>query len=322
MVIDVSKIRSRRLRVRHLTTYHYNQPVTKSVHRLHLRPVQDWKQSVNYYSLSVTPEVDTGRVTEFEDVFGNFGARFEVTKPYTELSIRAESEIEVLDYDPFEFTKNLKVRPKFPLSWMPWEVKMLQPYLTPLELPDTQLSELYAYAQSFVERNHGDVLETLFDINLTLFREYKYTPGITDFSTTPFDVYSHRCGVCQDFSNLFITIARLLWLPARYVCGYIYTGNTGESRAQSDASHAWVQVYVPSVGWKGFDPTNGVLPHLDHVRVGVGRNYRDTAPVTGTLYSPANESMTIDVEVADISPTFEPASAMSTEQVGGRLGGG
>jgi transglutaminase-like putative cysteine protease len=107
--------------------------------------------------------------------------------------------------------------------------------------------------------------------------------------------------VCQDFSNLFITMARLLNLPARYVCGYIFTGNTGESRAQSDASHAWVQLYIPTVGWKGFDPTNGILPHMDHVRVGVGRHYRDTAPATGTIYSQAVETMTVDVEVTDVS---------------------
>jgi transglutaminase-like putative cysteine protease len=301
MVIDVEKVQSRRLRVRHVTTYRYDKAVTKSVHRLHLRPIQDWKQSVRLYNLTVTPQPAAG-IQEYEDVFGNFAARFEMEAPYQELVVAADSEVEVLDYDPFEFTGQLKVRPAFPLVWMPWEIKMLQPYLTSQELPDTQLSELYEYAQSFVQRNKGDVLETLFDINLTLFREYKYTPGSTNLATTPFDVYGNRCGVCQDFANLFITLARLLLLPARYVCGYIYTGNTGEARAQSDASHAWVQIYIPSVGWKGFDPTNGVLPHLDHIRTGVGRNYRDVAPVTGTLYSPALETMTVDVEVQDTSP--------------------
>ena len=101
-------------------------------------------------------------------------------------------------------------------------------------------------------------------------------------------------------------MARLLHLPARYVCGYVFTGNTGAARAGSDASHAWVQVYIPGAGWKGFDPTNGVLPHLDHIRTGVGRNYRDVAPVTGTLYSPAQETMSVDVEVKDISPPGNP----------------
>ena len=106
--------------------------------------------------------------------------------------------------------------------------------------------------------------------------------------------------MCQDFANLFITLARLLGIPARYVCGYIYTGNNGNSRADSDATHAWVQLYIPNIGWKGFDPTNGVLPQTDHVRVAYGRHYRDTTPTAGTIYgAQAEETMHIDVEVTD-----------------------
>ena len=151
-----------------------------------------------------------------------------------------------------------------------------------------------------MKRNNNDILETLFHINLTIFRDFKYAPGSTHLATTAYDVYASKQGVCQDYANLFIAMARLLSLPARYVCGYVRTGNTGNARAFADASHAWVQIYIPGIGWKGFDPTNGILPHLDHVRVAVGRNYRDTAPTTGTLYSAAKESLTVDVEVSDV----------------------
>jgi len=95
-------------------------------------------------------------------------------------------------------------------------------------------------------------------------------------------------------------MARLLGIPARYVCGYIYTGNQQGARAQSDASHAWLQLYIPNVGWKGFDPTNGVLQTTDHVRVAYGRHYRDATPTAGTLYTPAQETMSIQVEVKEI----------------------
>ncbi len=288
----------RRLSIVHATTYSYDQTVTKSAHRLHLRPINDWRQHVSAYSLTTNPPVD---VVEFEDVFGNFMARFDINTPYAELSIRAESVVEVLDIDPFLFTKNLANRPTLPLVWMPWELKMLQPYLTPQELPDTQLKEIYDFTTGIAAQNNQDILETLFAINLTLFKDFKYVPGSTTNATTPFEVLMNKQGVCQDFANLFITMARLLSLPARYVCGYIYTGNTGEARAQSDASHAWVQIYIPNAGWKDFDPTNGNIPHLDHVRVGYGRNWRDTAPAAGTLYSPANELMKIDVQVIDLA---------------------
>jgi transglutaminase-like putative cysteine protease len=292
----------RRLSVRHTTTYAYDKPVTHSKHKLHLRPIHGWRQNLLDYELTVSSPVTP---IEYEDVFGNRATRFEINEPYTELTITAESTVEVEDYDPFEFAK-LPLSFKFPLSWMPWEQTMLAPYLRSEELADTQLEELYEYAMSFVTRNDGDLMETLFAMNLTLFREFKYVPGSTCLTTTPWEVMSAKQGVCQDFANLFITMARLLGIPARYVCGYIYTGNTSESRTRSDASHAWVQLYIPNVGWKAFDPTNGILPTLDHVKVGYGRHWRDTAPTAGTIYSPAAETMTVDVLVKDV--TSPPAA--------------
>jgi transglutaminase-like putative cysteine protease len=119
--------------------------------------------------------------------------------------------------------------------------------------------------------------------------------------TTPFDVYQSGEGVCQDFANLFITMARLLGIPARYCCGYIFTGNNqSNGRATSDASHAWAQLYIPNIGWKGFDPTNGVLPEVNHVRVAYGRHYLDATPTAGTLFGPrAEETLNLEVEVME-----------------------
>lgn len=294
------------LRVRHVTRYSYDQPVARSVHRLHLRPVTDFRQRVLSHSLEIDP--DAPRV-EFEDVFGNWSTRFELNQPYSHLTIAAESLVEVLDSNPFAFAQ-LPIRPaSYPLVWMPWERTMLAPYLTPVELPDTQLQELTDYAMSFVRRNNFDLMETLFALNLALYHDFQYTPSCTDLDTTPFQVYLTRRGVCQDFANLFITMARLLGIPARYVCGYLFTGNNHDTRAQSDSSHAWVQLYIPNIGWKDFDPTNGVLPQTDHVRVAYGRHYRDATPTTGTLYGSSPERMTIDVSVEDAGIIAGPSAA-------------
>ncbi|WP_437955821.1 transglutaminase family protein [Sorangium sp. So ce119] len=287
---------TRKLRVVHTTRYTYDRPVERSVHKLHLCPMVDRDQRVLSHALAIDPEVPT---VEFEDVFGNRVTRFEIASPYTALTISADSVVELLDADPFAFATT-KIRPAFPLAWMPWEQAIIAPYVRPAELPAPQLQELFDYAMSFVERNDADLMETLFAINLTLFREYRYTPGATDLATTPHDVFVNRRGVCQDFANLFICLSRLLGIPARYVCGYIYTGNVGTNRAGSDATHAWAQLYIPNIGWKGFDPTNGVLPSLDHVRVGYGRNTTDATPTAGTLYTPAAETMTVDVTVSEV----------------------
>ena len=159
---------------------------------------------------------------------------------------------------------------------------------------------------SFAKRNDFDLLETLLDLNSSIFREYVYKQASTNVLTTAFDVYANRRGVCQDFTNLFICLARLLGVPARYVCGYIYTGPKNPNQVQSEASHAWLQVYLPEVGWKGFDPTNGILTQADHLRVAVGRNYVDATPTSGTIYVGGGpEKLEVAVRVEDV--TDEPA---------------
>ena len=150
---------------------------------------------------------------------------------------------------------------------------------------NTNDDELSDFARSFAERNDHDLLRTLEDMNATIHREFAYEPGSTGLETTPWDVFRTRRGVCQDFANLFICLARLHHLPARYRVGYIHTGADYVETRQSEASHAWAEVYLPWYGWRGFDPTNGILSGLDHVRVACGRNYRDATPTSGTVFS-------------------------------------
>lgn len=266
--------------VHHRTVYRYAQSVERSAHKLRLTPLHDRLQSLLSHEVTMSSGVTQA---EYEDVFGNRVRKVLVDTPYQELVIEARSRVELRDTDPLSY-RPLHVRSTLPLVWLPWQANMLQPYLLPPELPDTQLEELLEYAMSFARRNDFDLLDTLLDINFSIFKEYRYLQGSTTLNTTPFDVYSTRIGVCQDFANVFICLARLLGVPARYTCGYIYTGPKHANSVQAEASHAWVQVYLPEVGWKGFDPTNGILTQTDHVRVAVGRQYSDTTPTRGTIY--------------------------------------
>lgn len=282
----------RRLSIVHRTTYRYDKAVERSSHLLRLAPIHDRLQTVLAHDISMSV---VGKARDYDDVFGNRVRRLEVDTPFTDLVIDARSVVDLLDVDPLSF-RPLHKRWTIPLVWMPWQRHMLQPYLLPEELPDSQLEELSEYAMSFVERNDYDLFDTLIDINSTIYREYTYRQGATTVHTSPFDVYEHRLGVCQDFANLFICLARLLSVPARYVCGYVYTGATQGNTRQAEASHAWVQVYLPEVGWKGFDPTNGVMTQTDHVRVAVGRNYVDATPTSGTIFLGGGRE-TLDVDV-------------------------
>ncbi|WP_224248934.1 class II glutamine amidotransferase [Hyalangium gracile] len=266
--------------VRHRTVYRYERPVERSAHVLRLTPVHDRLQSLRSHELRMSPGV---LQSEYEDVFGNHVRKALIETPYTELVIEANSRVELRDTDPLGH-RAPHIRTTFPVLWMPSQQVMLQPYLQPPPLPDSELEELLEYAMSFARRNDFDLLDTLLDLNFSIYKEYQYIQGVTHLNTSAFEVYSARRGVCQDFTNLFLCLARLLGLPARYTCGYIYTGPKHANTQQAEASHAWAQVYLPERGWRGFDPTNGVLTQTNHVRVATGRTHRDATPTSGTIY--------------------------------------
>jgi transglutaminase-like putative cysteine protease/predicted glutamine amidotransferase len=284
----------KRYEVVHKTVYKYAKAVENSMHIFRLTPVHDRLQTVISHSLDINVPCQR---RDYEDVFNNRVTRLTVDSPFQEMTIEARSIVEVLDTDPLGFGP-LRVQSTIPLVWMPWQRQVLEPFLLPPELPETELAELAEYAMSFVKRNDFDLLATLLDINQTIFREYVYKQGATNVLTTAFDVYVNRRGVCQDFTNLMICLARLLGVPARYACGYIYTGLKNPNQRQGEASHAWVQLYLPQVGWKGFDPTNGILTQTDHVRTAVGRNYLDATPTSGTIFvGGGGETLAVEVKV-------------------------
>jgi len=284
----------RLLTVTHRTVYRYQTPVERSSHRILLRPVEDGRQRLESYELRIEPR---GIVTEYEDVFGNAALAVELTSPYSELCVESCARVRIRAPESIESRSR---RDTIPLVWMPWQRQMLSAYLLPMELPETQLEELSQFAMSFVERNDFDLVGALLDMNDTLYRDFVYLSGSTTSATTPFDVFESRRGVCQDFANLMMCLARLLNVPARYRMGYIFTGADYENKVQSEASHAWVELYVPRVGWHGFDPTNGRQVGSDHIRVACGRNYRDATPTSGTIYrGGGTETLTVSVRVED-----------------------
>jgi len=289
---------SRKFDVVHRTTYQYTKPVERSAHLLRLTPIHDRMQTVHSHELTISVPHQS---RDYEDVFGNRVRRIDIESPFSEMVIEARSMVEVLDVDPLA-SEPLHLSSMIPLVWMPWQRQVLDPYLLPPELPETELADLAGYAMSFVKRNDSDLLATLLDINDSIHREYAYKPGTTNNQTTAFDVYVNRRGVCQDFTNLFICLARLLGVPARYVCGYLYTGPKSADlqphQRAGEASHAWVQLYLPQVGWRGFDPTSGILTQTHHIRTAVGRNRLDATPTSGTIFvGGGGETLAVDVRV-------------------------
>jgi transglutaminase-like putative cysteine protease/predicted glutamine amidotransferase len=283
--------------ISHLTEYNYSVPVEHSTHTFRLQPVEDAIQEVVQATLELSVD---GEMLPFEDVFANHSIHYDITKTYRKLLIKMKSRVKVYAV-PLDDHSPVMRRSQIPLMWMPWQRQMMLPYLLPPELPETQLRQLNDFAMSFVERNDSHLINSLMDINKKIYEDFSYVPGITFLETTAFDVFSIRKGVCQDFANLFICLCRLLNIPARYRVGYIYTGGDYENKLQSDASHAWAEVYLPFLGWRGFDPTNGCMVAQDHVRTACGRNYRDATPVSGTIYKGGGtEQLKVEVQIKEV----------------------
>jgi len=152
--------------------------------------------------------------------------------------------------------------------------------------------------------------------------EFTYASASTDVNTPALEALKKRQGVCQDFAHILLSCLRTLGLAARYVSGYLVTEvPEGKTRLiGSDASHAWVSVYVPNVKedgtlatqgqWFDLDPTNdrwGLLsPGIDFVTLATGRDYADVSPVRGVIHGGASHTL-------DVGVTVQPASELSSE---------
>ncbi len=115
------------------------------------------------------------------------------------------------------------------------------------------------------------------------------------------EVLQLRRGVCQDFAHVMIALCRAVKIPARYVSGYLYNGPVDELRG-AQASHAWLEVFLPGLGWRGLDPTNDHQPDERYVKLAVGRDYADVSPLRGTYRGTPQRKMTIDVLVSSLEP--------------------
>jgi transglutaminase-like putative cysteine protease len=229
----------------------------------------------------------------YQDSYGNEVVQVHIQAPYQTLGIEARSVVSVSpprSLDDVQWTD--------PIAWPKGEWERLHHLMVPDDLPEHQLRILRDYARHFLDISQGSIIPTIDAINQAIFSGYTYKPGSTVIGTSVFDVFVNREGVCQDFTNLMLCLLRLLNIPAVYRTGYIYTGKDQNSHIIPDASHAWVEVYLPLVGWCGWDPTNGGRAGIDHIRLASGRSSYDATPTSGTIYSPfQSETLTVHVKV-------------------------
>ena len=286
-----------RYRVTHRTTYSGSDTVSVGHNQAWLEFRQCDRQQVESFSLQISPEpsVRTRRV----DAFGNPVHLFSFSEGYQRLEVSAVTVVSVRADNSAAVSVAAETSREALLQRSaqsdPWLLEA-QEFRWPSPRVEWT-AEIQAWAAKSFPAGRP-LLECLQELTARIHADFTYDAQATTVNTPVKQAFQLRRGVCQDFANLFIFLARLLGVPARYVCGYLYTGPQHPNARMADASHAWVEVYLPEVGWKGFDPTNGVLTQTEHVRVAVGRNYRDATPTSGVIYvGGGGETLSVAVRV-------------------------
>lgn len=288
-----------RYRIHHQTVYEYESSVSYSHHVARLRPSVISRQDQGLFELKVSPTPDS--LSHTVDYFGNACSYFGLTTPHKKLVIDSYSQVTVkpqqsIDLDlsmPWEMVRDILRTSHLAEDLAASEFSFASP-LSPC------MPELADYArQSF--QKEVPILQASKDLTSRIFKDFKFDPKVTTVATPVSEVFAKRAGVCQDFSHLQISCLRSLGLAAAYVSGYLRTlPPPGEERLiGADASHAWVSVYAPQIGWTGFDATNNVLPGKDHIQVAKGRDYLDISPVRGTVFGGGAQTLNIGVTVSE-----------------------
>jgi len=171
-----------------------------------------------------------------------------------------------------------------------WE--MLLPSTFAVETPALTLLAL----QMGVTRR-DDPLMLVRELNQRLFDYFRYVPRSTRVDSPIDEAIVSGEGVCQDFAHTMIALLRHVRIPARYVSGYLYRGREDHDRSTPDATHAWVDVLLPQLGWVGFDPTNNLIAHHRHIRTAVGRDYADVPPTHGVFRGKTDSELYVAVQV-------------------------
>ena len=260
-----------RLKIEHITTFTYDQPISEAYTEMCLRPQDGFGQHCLSFTLTTEPHDDR---LNYTDRFGNDISHFDVIQPHDKLVVSAKSE--VLTPDAFaQISVNLS-----PLD--EYDYLMETPYV-PLS------DDILRFAST--QLVPGNPKATALALMNYIYATLQYEKGVTDVTTTAAQALVLQRGVCQDFSHLMLASCRGLRIPARYVSGYLY------SHGFEAASHAWVDVYIPGEGWLSLDPTHNSLQTGEYVRIAIGRDYSDVPPTRGIFVGNAKETMEVKVSV-------------------------
>ena len=275
-----------RLRIKHMTGFHYGGDVTASYNEARMLPVSADGQLVLYSNLEILP---ISAHHNYVDYWGSRVSSFEILTPHRELALTATSLVEVRRRQHSHHT----------ISWddlaeaaeRATEFVEQRGQTRRTNPPD----EVAALARGIAD-DCSSPAETAQEICIAIGKSVEYMAGVTGVHTTAAEAWEHRKGVCQDIAHLAIGALRSVGIPARYVSGYLHprpTAAIGET--VTGESHAWVEWFCGD--WRGYDPTNLLDIGDRHVTVGRGRDYNDVPPLRGVYAGPFKSALFVQVEI-------------------------
>ena len=286
--------------VRHLTKFVYGRPVSESAMEVRMHPRGDSNQRSLSFSLSVSPRC---RVFTYRDHLGNHVHHFDIPGRHEQLVVVAES---VVEHQPLAAIPTSLG----PGAWRELDALVAEGDYWEMLLPSEfarPMPGLDALAQELRVTRRDDPLTLLHQINAGLYEGFNYTPQSTRVDSPIEEALRTRQGVCQDFAHIMIALVRQLGIPCRYVSGYLYHGREDHDRSTSDATHAWVEAFLPELGWVGFDPTNALVARDRHIRTALGRDYADVPPTRGLFRGRTDSELYVAVQVtaSDAAPDLD-----------------
>ncbi|MCE4055736.1 transglutaminase family protein [Pseudomonas sp. Au-Pse12] len=295
---------SARYQIFHDTHYRYDSPVSLAQQLAHLWPRACRWQQCSQRQLLISPEPTSRR--DEQDVFGNPLTRLAFERPHDELQVNAQLSVEVLERPVLDFAQSLvwdAARGALTYSGRPLPEALLEACRYRFESPYVHLK------QSFVEFSAScfvpgrPLLQGAQALMEKIFSEFTFDAEATQVATPLVEVLERRRGVCQDFAHLMLACLRSRGLAARYVSGYLLTQPPpGQPRLiGADASHAWVSVFCPLLGWVDFDPTNNVQPALEHITLAWGRDFSDVSPLRGVILGGGSHDPEVRVTVMPLA---------------------
>ncbi|MGF6206136.1 transglutaminase family protein [Pseudomonas frederiksbergensis] len=289
-----------RYQIFHDTHYHYDSPVSLAQQLAHLWPRACAWQHCTAQALLISPQPTTRR--DELDVFGNPLTRLAFERPHDELLVNAELTVEVLARPILDFTQSPAweaTRNALTYSSQPLSPQLLEACRYRFESPYVHLKRNFVEFSESCFPPGRPLLLGVQALMEKIFSEFTFDAEATQVATPLVEVLERRRGVCQDFAHLMLACVRSRGLAARYISGYLLTQPPpGQPRLiGADASHAWVAVFCPVLGWVDFDPTNNVQPALEHITLAWGRDFSDVSPLRGVILGGGNHDPEVRVTV-------------------------